>query len=65
MSDAVVSSALIRERAVELRQRMRAAGGDSSAITVVAVTKAFPVELARSAFEAGMPVTKRETRATI
>lgn len=52
------SAALIRERHERLLVRLRAAaeagGHDPAGLRVVAVTKTWPVEVARAAFEAGL-----------
>lgn len=53
------SAALIRERRGRLEARLRAAaergGHDPSALRIVAVTKTWPVEVARAALDAGLP----------
>ena len=46
----------VSERLAALHQRIRRAGGDPAAITVVAVTKALPPEVVASAIGAGLRV---------
>jgi len=56
VSDAVtaVDAASIAERAAAVRERIAAAGGDPAAVTLVAVTKGFPAEVAVAAAQAGL-----------
>ena len=44
----------VRARAAEVHQRIEAAGGRPGAVTLVAVTKAFPLDHVRVALEAGL-----------
>jgi pyridoxal phosphate enzyme (YggS family) len=44
----------IRTRAEAVRARIRSAGGDPDAITLVAITKAFPASVLRLALDAGL-----------
>jgi pyridoxal phosphate enzyme (YggS family) len=46
--------AAIRRRHASVRRRIEAAGGDPEAITMVAVTKGFGVEVLRAALRAGL-----------
>lgn len=46
--------ALIEERLAVVRERIRAAGGDPELTSVLAVTKVFPVEVARLGVDAGL-----------
>ncbi|HLH70730.1 MAG TPA: YggS family pyridoxal phosphate-dependent enzyme [Candidatus Dormibacteraeota bacterium] len=46
----------LRQRLAALHARIERAGGDPSAITVVAVTKGQPVEVCRAAVEAGLTI---------
>jgi pyridoxal phosphate enzyme (YggS family) len=45
---------VVAERAAAVRHRIAAAGGDPARVTVVAVTKAFPPEVAAAAVGAGL-----------
>jgi len=44
----------VRANVVTVRDRIRAAGGDPDRVTLVAVTKAFPVTVAETALAAGL-----------
>jgi PLP dependent protein len=46
----------VRANLAAIRERIRRAGGDPDAITVVAVTKGQPVEACRAALEAGLRI---------
>lgn len=48
------SVADIAANAARVRERIRSAGGDPDRVLVVAVTKAFPVAVARTAIDAGL-----------
>ncbi|HMQ25470.1 MAG TPA: YggS family pyridoxal phosphate-dependent enzyme [Acidimicrobiales bacterium] len=56
MTEAVtpVDGASIAERVAGVRERIVAAGGDPSAVTLVAVTKGFPADVALAAARAGL-----------
>ena len=55
MSDpATPGGADVGERLAVLRYRIARAGGDPGAVTVVAVTKTFPLEVVRAALDAGL-----------
>ncbi|MEM7273476.1 MAG: YggS family pyridoxal phosphate-dependent enzyme [Actinomycetota bacterium] len=47
-------SEVLAARVAELRERIGSAGGDPDRVTIVAVTKTFPVEFARAAVDAGL-----------
>lgn len=51
---ATVDAATVAERAAGVRDRISAVGGDPSTVTLVAVTKGFPAEVAVAAAEAGL-----------
>ena len=48
------TSGSIVEAAAGIRRRIESAGGDPATITLLAVTKTFPAEVAASAYEAGL-----------
>ncbi len=48
------SAELVRSRAALIGERIRAAGGNTGKVTLVAVTKAFPFAYIRTAIEAGL-----------
>lgn len=45
---------VVRERLTEIRQRIEGAGGGEDTVTVVAMTKAFPVDYVEVAIKAGL-----------
>jgi PLP dependent protein len=49
-----VDAELVASRLEELRRRIERAGGDPAAVRILAVTKTFPVEVVRAAWEAGL-----------
>lgn len=49
-----IDPAAVAERAESVRERIRSAGGDPSAITLVAVTKGFGADAVRAALAAGL-----------
>lgn len=50
----MITPETVRSNLARVQERIDAAGGDVSAVTIVAVTKAWPAEVARAALAAGV-----------